>query len=76
MIAPAAAQSPDRWMADDTAARATLPLPRDNAKVTAAALSCDAQKWTLRLEINESSGLVPGEGQLVVETKVRADAGG
>lgn len=60
LAAPAAAQSPDRWTADEVEARATLPPPRDSAKVTGAELSCAAQKWTLRLTVARADGLADG----------------
>lgn len=48
--APANAQAQTRWLTHEAEARATLPLPRGNESVAGAALSCDAQKWTLRID--------------------------
>lgn len=54
------AQATDRWAADAVEASAALPLPRGNAKLTGATLSCAAQRWTLRLD---AEGALPaGDG--------------
>ena len=56
--AAAFAQLPDRWVADETEARAALPVSGE----TTASLSCAAQRWTLDLpvrgEITIDDGLV------------------
>ena len=61
---PAAAQDGDRWAADETEARASLPLPAGNAGVTGAELTCAAQRW--RLEIALAGAVEAGEGEAVV----------
>ena len=67
LAGPAAAQAPDRWAADEIEARATLPLPRGSEKVSAATLSCAAQRWTLRLDIAEADGLAGVEAQMRID---------
>src|SRR5690606_1494794 len=52
----AMAQTPQRWVAHETQAQATLPLPRDNDRASAARLSCAAQQWTLTIEAAETGG--------------------
>ena len=69
LVLPAGAQANDRWAADETEARAALPQPRDNAKVKGGVLSCEAQKWTLRLDVDEASGLSNGEAEIHVDSR-------
>ena len=77
----AAAQNADRWAADETQARAVLPAPRGETRVTGAALSCAAQRW--RLDVETAGGTAPGDGAAALEVDARAfalrparDAGG
>jgi len=51
---PVHAQAQSRWQLHEAEALATLPLPRDRQDVSGAALSCNAQKWTLRIEFVEA----------------------
>ena len=64
---PVHAQTQSRWQAHEEEALATLPLPRDQQNVSAASLSCNAQKWTLRIDFAETP---PGEG---AEAAIRID---
>lgn len=69
-VSPATASSGDRWAADETEARASLPLPAGDANVAGATLSCAAQRW--KLEITLSSPLEAGKG----EAELRVDGNG
>ena len=68
--APASAQGADRWAADEAVARAILPAPRGETKVTAAALSCEAQRW--RLDLALAGGRAAEGGDVVMEVDRRA----
>lgn len=63
------AQSPDRWVADADEARATLPAATGEHAVTGAVMACAEQRWTLRLEVADAEGLIPGEGTLTIGTQ-------
>lgn len=67
---PARAQTGERWVADETQARATLPAPRGDTKVTGAALSCAAQRW--RLDVAVAEGAAAGDGDAAIEVDARA----
>lgn len=54
------AQTPDRWAADETEARATLPAAGD----TNATLSCAAQRWTLAFPL--AADLAVDDGLVVM----------
>lgn len=54
-MSPAFAQQADRWAADESLAHATLPLSADSQNVKNAVLSCDAQKWSLLLDMETAS---------------------
>lgn len=64
---PAGAQAADRWLADEVEASAALPLPRGDAAVTGAAMSCAAQRWTLRLEFEGDTVPAGGAATMVVD---------
>ena len=68
--APAAAQTNDRWTADETQARAVLPSPRGETQVTAAALSCAAQRW--RLDVETAADVAAGDAALTVDGRAFA----
>lgn len=70
MPLPAAAQAGDRWAADETEARASLPPPAGNAGVTGAELTCAAQRW--RLEIALAGAVAAGEGEAVLRVDANA----
>lgn len=66
----ALAQGADRWAAHTFEARTILPAAQGATKVTAAALSCEAQRW--RLELTLADGTAPATGEAVVEVDQRA----
>lgn len=74
---PATAQQPDRWVADETLARATLPAP-STGEVVSATLSCEAQRWSLVLDLGEDANAKSGSARISVgsqryELDMRAD---
>lgn len=71
---PAGAQGTDRWAADETGARATFPTPQGQTAVTSAALSCEAQRWTLHLALPENP--VPSGAATAGETGATLDIDG
>ena len=59
-MSPAFAQQSARWTADETLARADVPISADMQNIKTATLSCEAQKWSLLLEMNEKSSFQQG----------------
>lgn len=62
---PVMAQNSDRWIADEVQSLAKLPRVSD--AVSAATLTCSAQKWTLALDLAEADGLEPGTAEMRVD---------
>lgn len=69
---PAGAQANDRWTVDDSQARAVLPKPRDDAFVTGGSLSCQAQRWTLGLDLAEGTDIAGDAAAMRVDGRAFA----
>ncbi len=63
----AMAQAGDRWLAEEDTASAALPAPRGADRITAATLSCEAQRWTLQLALVEGTEVAAGAAVLNVD---------
>ena len=63
---PAAAQGSDRWAALDGEAVARLPAPQTGGRIAGAALSCEAKRWTLALELTGTE-TPPAEGRAALK---------
>jgi len=65
----ALAQAGDRWVADEAAARATLPAAQGAAEVTGAALSCEAGRWRLDLALAEGAQVPEGDVSMEIDRR-------
>lgn len=65
----AAAQDANRWLADEGEARAVLPSPGGSKRVTTASLSCVAQRWNLRFELEEKPATADGPAVLTIDAQ-------
>lgn len=65
---PAMAQQPDRWVADEALATATLPHP-SAGEMASATLSCDAQRWSLVLDTGDVATPQAGSATMTVGSR-------
>ena len=68
---PGQAQGTDRWAALDGEAVARLPAPQAGGRIAGATLSCEAQRWTLALELTGTEE-PPAEGGAALKVDGRA----
>lgn len=73
LTGPADAQPADRWTAHETEASATLPAPRAGGRIAGATLSCEAQRWTLAIEL-AGEAAPPAQGTAALKVDGRAFA--
>ena len=67
MTTPLFAQSAERWQTHAEVAQATLPQPSRSELVKAVSLSCEAQRWTLTLDMEGPASLQ--QASLTVDRK-------
>ena len=65
---PAVAQQPDRWVADEALASATLPAP-SAGEVVSATLSCEAQRWSVRLDLGDDARPEAGPATMTIGSR-------